>query len=160
MKWPSIILAYLIAFACVSIPVIFLFVLFALITSTKAHGQIMPQLVTNQITQYQTSWEMPFDTNVEGFYFYLGTNKIDVGSNTYFRYCVTGCIPVVAVSSYDISRNESAKVCETNTYIMSMFSLTLNHPCAIGTTNMHDWYPVTNVLVPMNKKQEFFRIIK
>lgn len=134
--------------------------LFIILISTSCYGQ-MPLQNTNQvIKEYQAVWEMPLYDNVGMFYLYIGTNKIDCSTNTYYRFWWTNQLPICSITSYDTNGNESYCVYETNITSVQMIPLTLNHPCAIGSTNLHDWYPITNVLVPNNKPQEYFRVIQ
>lgn len=133
--------------------------LLILLINLNCYGQ-MPIQTTNAIN-IVAFWYQVFDTNVTGYYFYNGTNKIDCGTTTYCYYSYTGCPPVIAVSAYYADKVESPLCYMSNGITpVKMMTLKLNHPCAIGSTNMQDWYPITNVLVPCDKQQEFFRVVQ
>lgn len=136
--------------------------LLILLISFNCYGQPIPQQDSNtNVFNKLATWARPYDPNTVGFYFYQGTNKIDCGTTTYQYFSYTGCTPILAVSGYDINKRESQLIYQSNTLSANQtVLLKLNHPCAIGSTNLNDWYPITNVLVPCNKPQEFFRVIQ
>lgn len=136
-------------------------VLFLMFLVLICNAQPTLQFSTNSsISQYRIVWENNSFTNLGGFYAYIGTNKIDCGLNTSYDFYLTGCVPVCAVSAYDINRNETPLAYESNNIVPRMLQLNTPSPVIIGSTNLRDWYDVTNVLVPCNKPREFFRVIQ